>query len=66
MAGTYYGTQGGGTAVLKHGVFRWEEPPEWLNAEPGDLVPEEWGIAGPFNKDGQPVDDDFESLFDDA
>ncbi len=39
--------QGGGTAVWDEAI-RWYvfvEPPEWSDFQPGDLVPEEWGIA---------------------
>lgn len=61
--GLYYGTQGGGTAVEDEGgVMVWYEPPSWLDeAQPGDPVPTEWGITGPFYResgDQYPIDDD--------
>jgi hypothetical protein len=48
----YYGTQGGGTAVIRGGQLVWEEQPDWFTeAQVGDVVPEEWGIVGPFDRE---------------
>ncbi len=50
--GPYYATQGGGTAVMERGQLVWETPPDWFtDAKVGDLVPEEWGIVGPFDRE---------------
>jgi len=47
-----YYPQGGGTAVQRGGEYFWKEPPEWMkDASPGDLVPDEWDIVGPFNSE---------------
>jgi hypothetical protein len=47
----YYGTQGGGTAIMVNGLLVWETPPDWLDdAKPGDAVNEDWGIIGPFDR----------------
>lgn len=46
----YYGTQGGGTAVMRGDQLVWKEPPDWLTqAQVGDVVPEEWSVVGPFD-----------------
>tara|TARA_R110000868_G_scaffold47769_2_gene156204 strand:+ start:2094 stop:2294 length:201 start_codon:yes stop_codon:yes gene_type:complete len=60
----FYGTQGGGKAVEIAGNLRFSEKPDCLGFEVGDLVPEEWGITGPFNDDGTQVEDTFISRLD--
>lgn len=61
MHGRYFGTQGGGIAVEQGDQMVWQEAPEWLDAKPGDPVPEEWDIVGPFDSDtNMPVDDSFD------
>lgn len=50
----YYGTQGGGTAILQGDQLVWEEPPDWFTeAQVGDPVPEEWGVVGPFDRESE-------------
>lgn len=45
----YYGTEGGGTAVMVEDQLVWVKPPKELTtANAGDPVPREWGIVGPF------------------
>lgn len=51
MTEPYYGTQGGGTAIMQDGQLVWETPPDWFDeARPGDVVPEEWSVVGPFGR----------------
>ena len=52
-----YGTQGGGLARKVKGVYIFVESPKDLPSLcVGDMVPDSWGILGPFsgipNKDG--------------
>ena len=48
----YYGTQGGGIAVMQGGRLVWEKPPDWFTeASVGDAIPSEWGIVGPFDRE---------------
>jgi hypothetical protein len=51
----YYTTQGqgGGIAVMDHcDNLVWQKPPEWFTkAQVGDVVPEEWDIIGPFDRE---------------
>lgn len=57
----YYGTQGGGTAIMKGDQLVWEEPPDWFTeAQVGDPVPEEWGIVGPFDRETKKPYVDFD------
>ena len=60
-AGMFYGTQGGGTAAYDEcGNLYFLEGPDWAPEMKGQVVPEEWGIAGPFNADGtQATNADF-------
>jgi hypothetical protein len=44
-----YGIQGGGIGEFVNGLLRFVEAPEGF--EPGDLVPKDWGITGPFDYD---------------
>lgn len=47
----YYGTQGGGIAVMDpSGELLWREPPSGFpEMQPGDKVPTEWDTVGPFD-----------------
>ena len=49
MSDTYYGTQGGGTAVLDNGEIVWQTPPNDSEFRAGEVVPREWDITGPFS-----------------
>ncbi|MDB5176705.1 MAG: hypothetical protein JWN75_373 [Candidatus Saccharibacteria bacterium] len=52
MASTYYATQGGGTAYKVSGdQYAWIEPAPGIGAKPGDLVPSEWCVEGPFDSE---------------
>lgn len=51
-----YGTQGGGMVVAA-GKGRYvfvSDPPTGFKI--GDYMPEEWGIAGPFDSKGKPIE----------
>lgn len=49
---SYYSTQGGGTAIMDGDQLVWETPPDWFTeAQVGDIVPEEWDVVGPFNRE---------------
>jgi len=58
---TFYGTQGGGKAVPAGDRFRFIEDPKCPGLSVGDLVPEEWGVIGPFNDDGTQAPDPDEA-----
>lgn len=45
----YYTTQGGGKAVYDElGQLYFREAHDWAPEMEGTIVPEEWGICGPF------------------
>lgn len=41
-----YATQGGGYATYENGRYVWHSDiPDFLNAQVGDPIPEEWGVV---------------------
>jgi len=55
--GYFFTTQGGGKAIRQGYQYVWAEPPkDFPSLHIGDLVPEEWGICGPFNYKGEQID----------
>lgn len=50
-----YGTQGGGMVVKSGNRFVFiSDPPYGFKI--GDYMPEEWGIAGPFDSKGKQIE----------
>lgn len=45
----YFGTQGGGVAVLQDGYYIFVELPPFGNFKIGDIVPSKWSLVGPYN-----------------
>ena len=61
MSGTYYATEGGGTAEKVGTNFVWIEPPHGLGATRGELIPDEWGVVGPFDNVTNRIVPEYES-----
>jgi hypothetical protein len=53
----YYATQGGGKAAYDElGQLYFREAPDWAPERAGTIVPDEWGIVGPFHiSDGHAI-----------
>lgn len=42
-----FAAQGGGYATLRNGRYVWHsEIPDYVNAQVGDPIPDEWGVVG--------------------
>lgn len=50
MSGTYYVSQGGGTAELVDDRVVWVNPPAECPAGPGEPVGPSWGVVGPYRE----------------
>lgn len=54
----YYSTQGGGVAIMdENQLLVWEVVPDWFtDARVGDVIPDEWDVVGPFDRENNQLD----------
>ena len=64
MSNKWYVTQGGGKVVEAGNGYRFIEAPDWAPQMLGQPMPDEWGVIGPFDAQGNQLPDSDTDMMD--